>query len=397
MMKSPVRVAIIGAGPAGLCLAQGLKKQGITAQVYEKNAALSPRHQGYRLRIDAIGQAALAQCLPASLFELFIASCAAPATVQTLDAELNAVSEKWVDHWHRTPHQPDLRADRQLLRELLMTDLDGQLHFAKALSRYEWLPDQSIAAYFEDGSVAVADILVGADGVHSSVMALRFPGLQAVDTGEVCCYGKTLLNQATCNAIAAKLQTGTSVIFEQGLAVVVDVMRFAATTAHTAWHPPHDYIYWALIGKRARFGVAADDNLRYTDAQLRGLIASLSRSWPAELRALFELAAPQAAMLVPVRSMPRIAPWPATQVTAIGDALHVMSPASGLGVNAALFDAASLSSAIAEIYRGTMSLLQAITEHENRVRAHSFAAVELSGKGNWQLFGESQAHQGAEQ
>ena len=55
-MSEPLHVTIIGAGLGGLCLAQGLRRRGIAFDVFERDAALGSRPQGYRIRIDAAGQ-----------------------------------------------------------------------------------------------------------------------------------------------------------------------------------------------------------------------------------------------------------------------------------------------------------------------------------------------------
>ena len=65
-----LRVAIAGAGIGGLCLAQGLRRAGIEVAVYEQDPAALARGQGYRLRLDHEGHAALRSCLPDDLFAL---------------------------------------------------------------------------------------------------------------------------------------------------------------------------------------------------------------------------------------------------------------------------------------------------------------------------------------
>ena len=52
---SGLRVAVAGAGLGGLCLAQGLLKAGVDVTVYERDARLAGRRQGYRLHVDAPG------------------------------------------------------------------------------------------------------------------------------------------------------------------------------------------------------------------------------------------------------------------------------------------------------------------------------------------------------
>ncbi|MBJ7313340.1 FAD-dependent oxidoreductase [Rugamonas sp. CCM 8940] len=428
MTITPLRVAIVGAGLGGLCLAQGLQQHGIAVQVYERDAAPAQRRQGYRLRIDRTGQTALARCLPPALYARFQRGCALEAGgVRTLDTRLAPLQGKWVDDWHddddgQADAVPDLRADRQTMRALLLSGLEGKVHFGKALNRYEEGGEHGVILHFDDGGMAEADVLVGADGVHSNVRQQRFPTAAPVDTGDVCCYGKTVLDAATRAKVAAQLQSGTSVIFEQGLALVVDTMRFDAAAPAggggatgvggggevgevsgvsevskvgevggvATLERTSDYLYWALIGRRASFGIAADDPLRWSEAALRLRIAALVQPWPAPLRALFELAAPDAATLLPVRAAPKLAPWPASRVTLLGDAIHTMSPASGLGANSALFDAAALAQALGEAAVGRLPLLDAIANYEQQMRTHSFTAVQASRQGGKQLFAASE-------
>ena len=57
-----------------------------------------------------------------------------------------------------------IRADRRKLREWLSTDID--INWNKKLTHYEQ-DSEGVEAFFEDGSSAKGDILVGADGVGS--------------------------------------------------------------------------------------------------------------------------------------------------------------------------------------------------------------------------------------
>ena len=71
-MKNRVfHVAIIGGGMGGLCLANGLKKAGISVAVYERDQSPESRPQGYRIHIDPQGSTALHECLPQHLWDLF--------------------------------------------------------------------------------------------------------------------------------------------------------------------------------------------------------------------------------------------------------------------------------------------------------------------------------------
>lgn len=64
-----------------------------------------------------------------------------------------------------TPETPVLRANRPKLREWLGTDISIQWN--KRLCKINNASQDKIAVSFEDGSTAVGDILIGADGVKS--------------------------------------------------------------------------------------------------------------------------------------------------------------------------------------------------------------------------------------
>ena len=72
-MTNP-RVAVAGGGLGGLCLAQGLLRAGADVTVYERDASLAARRQGYRLHVDARAGLALQACLPPESLALFQAA-----------------------------------------------------------------------------------------------------------------------------------------------------------------------------------------------------------------------------------------------------------------------------------------------------------------------------------
>ena len=88
--QTPLHVLIIGGGIGGLCLAQGLKKSGISVAVYERDRSVHFRGQGYRITIKKDGSQALRDCLPENLFNLCVATAIKSATRMVfLDHQLN--------------------------------------------------------------------------------------------------------------------------------------------------------------------------------------------------------------------------------------------------------------------------------------------------------------------
>ncbi|WP_332852322.1 FAD-dependent oxidoreductase [Duganella sp. S19_KUP01_CR8] len=382
MQNNRFHVAIIGAGLGGLCLAQALKRLGIPFDVFERDAALDSRPQGYRLRINADGQAALRECLPPQLYALFQASCADElGQVHALDVQLNSAA-RWNEAWDDGEHaEQDLKAHRQTLREVLMCGIADRVHFGKELRKIDRDHEGRVSFEFTDGTRHRADLLVGADGSHSRVAAQCFPSAQAHDTGAVCIYGRAGLDSA---AIAPLLRQGTSVVFGDDLALVLDAMRFSGAVT---LNPVQDYLYWAMIGRRERFGLGAQ--LPADEAAVRRCIAAVSEHWAPGLSAVF--AATPAGMLamLPVRQAGTPLETVPGRVTALGDAVHVMSPASGLGCNSALRDAATLATQLAKALMGALTLEQAVGSYENDMRLRAGAALQASARGAQRLYGSA--------
>src|SRR5882724_2019988 len=76
---APFHVVVIGGGIGGLCLAQGLKKSGISVAVYERDRAPTDRAQGYRVHISPAGSRALHACLSPHLFDILDRACGKPS------------------------------------------------------------------------------------------------------------------------------------------------------------------------------------------------------------------------------------------------------------------------------------------------------------------------------
>ncbi|MYM95430.1 FAD-dependent oxidoreductase [Duganella vulcania] len=382
MQENAFQVAIIGAGLGGLCLAQGLKKHGIAFAVFERDAALDSRAQGYRIRINGDGQSALRRCLPPELFALFEASCGAELNPpQALDVRLNGVA-RWNDAWRSDePGPADLKANRHTLREVLMCGIAEHVHFSKELCGVVRHGGDGVSFDFADGSAYRADLLVGADGSNSRVAGQCFPAMRGLDAGVACIYGKA---DGASLSIADALRGGTSVIFDKQLAMVIDPMRFPPA-GNGGLSPVEDYLYWALIGRRQRLGVAAGTMPREADA--RRCIADLSAGWAPGLRAVFAATPPGMLTMLPVRQSPPPLAWPQGRVTALGDAVHTMSPASGLGCNTAFLDAALLAAQLAGALGGAVTLDQAVATYEAGMREQAAAALQASVRGAGQLYG----------
>ncbi|MFI9503735.1 FAD-dependent oxidoreductase [Nocardia sp. NPDC052566] len=384
-----VAVMIIGAGLGGLCLAQGLRRRGVAFEVYEQDPGLNSRTQGYRFRVDDTGRQSLAECLPEDLYRLFHATCAITMSEgRFVDTALNEITGRAVGTWspaevEAAPSQEvpgDLSVNRSTLREVLLIGIEDRVHFGKALTHVTESDDRVIA-HFADGTSEAAAVLVGADGVNSAVRR-QLPLTEPHDTGAVCSYGKTILTPQVRRTVAADLLTGTSVVFAPDHAVVLDAMTFRREPFdnHHRLTTVPDYLYFAFFGP--------SDVLEHGNRSGAEVLAMVDRStadWHPGLRAVFAAAEPNSVVATTVRTAGSLDAWPAGRVTLLGDAIHPMSPAAGLGANTALRDAAHLAEALRAAGAGDRSPIDAVADYETHMRAYAAAAVAASLSGTAML------------
>src|SRR5437016_5867488 len=168
LASAPLHVVIIGGGIGGLCLAQGLKKAGMSVAVYERDRTLTDRVQGYRVHINPTGSRALHACLPPQLFDLFDHTCGKPGrAIRFLTEEMKvllAFEGEMMPEQHHEPIAKHRSVSRISLRQVLLSGLDDVLHLGKAFTRYEERGDGRIVAHFEDGSCPEGAILVAPGG-----------------------------------------------------------------------------------------------------------------------------------------------------------------------------------------------------------------------------------------
>jgi len=425
---SGLRVAVAGGGLGGLCLAQGLLKAGVDVTVYERDAQLAGRRQGYRLHVDARAGLALEQCLPPASLAVFQATCSEASTRLTVVSERLRVLNEQRRTTDADPYAPatlSTSVNRQTLREVLAAGLDGRLVFGCELTGYELtgsrLADSELDSpqlagsqlagqgdrrggvrlHFAGGRQAEADLLVGADGVGSAVRRQYLPAAAPADTGKRCVYGTIPLGPGEADRLPSALQDGFTAVTGGQIGMATGAVRFRQRPEQAApWlSPAGDYLMWAVAGDLRRFGVADERLTAMSPDELHALTARMIRSWHPDLRALHARAAVDETFLVRIRTSPTVPPWPPSRVTVLGDAIHAMSPARGSGANTALQDAALLCRTLtgtagngartdlagsrtvrdgSGTARNGGDLIAAVGEYERQMRDYGYAAVAAS-------------------
>jgi 2-polyprenyl-6-methoxyphenol hydroxylase-like FAD-dependent oxidoreductase len=387
---STLHVLIIGGGIGGLALAQGLRREGVSAAVYERERSLASRLQGYRVHISPGGSRALHECLPPHLFDAFDRTCGEPGRAihfmtermkPLLSIDAGMVTDDDAIARHRS-------VSRITLRQVLLAEL-ADVHFGKTFVRYEERGGK-IVARFEDGTSAEGDILVAADGSGSRVRRQLLPHAALIDTGVVAIGGKVFLDAAR-DRLAPPLTDGMCLVAARdGASLFVAQQKVSPSLGALGGNDPdgeqtgavfentRSYVMWGLGATRETLGL--DGAAEHDPAKLAAIAARAVAGWAPEFRALIALADPTTLSQFAIRTSTPVGAWPTGRVTLIGDAIHAMTPYRGIGANMALEDAVRLKRALVAGARGERDLVAAIAAYESEMRDYGFRAVRNSLK-----------------
>ncbi|WP_448954149.1 FAD-dependent oxidoreductase [Labrys neptuniae] len=393
--RPELNVIIIGAGTGGLCLAHGLKRAGITVTVFERDRTRTDGLQGFRVGIDADGCRALDANLPPELYETFLATCAiSPEWFNGLSEQFGELLSLKASP-PRDPRHGERSVSRMTLRQVLLTGLEDITRFDKVFSHYEQRADGRVEAFFEDGSSAVADVLVGADGSNSRIRKQYLPRAGMDDTLIRSIGGKVPATPETLALLTPKIRRGVTLIMApKGFGAILHVMEFpwdqagapkqgiGASDAELIAQWPglrfdnsRDYISWGIWAAADKF----PRDLRALNGQeLLALSQRLTATWHPNWRKLLAASDPNSVFPVVIRTSVPPEPWAPSNVTLLGDAIHTMTPGRGVGANTALRDAVLLTRYLQAVKEGRKELVAAIGAYEARMRAYSADAVERS-------------------
>jgi 2-polyprenyl-6-methoxyphenol hydroxylase-like FAD-dependent oxidoreductase len=369
-------VAIAGAGIGGLCLAQGLRNTGIRVAVYERDAHQASRPQGYRITLKAAGAGALRECLPPQLYELAVAtSLQNPTTMAFVDQQL---VPRFTKPLPRTePGVDGFGVNRLTLREILLADLD--VHFGHSLTSWSHMDDGRVRLAFGDGSSALADLLVGADGTNSAVRSQLAPEA-VVDGLECAAYGRTPILDDTLTWLPDILtESFNRITAPDGTGMTVATCRtrepVAAAAARLAPRitltPVEPYLAWMVT--------LPDASLREANAeQVHSAAREVVRDWHPAAGRIIDEAIVDATFPIVISSAQPVRPWRDPSVTLLGDAIHTMSPGRGEGANVALRDASLLCGLLESVAASRLSLVAAKGQYEVEMLQYGFEAVAAS-------------------
>jgi len=149
--------------------------------------------------------------------------------------------------------------------------------------------------------------------------------------------------------------------------------------ALAAWAPDveldavPDYLMWMLVYPGEALPGPGPDADGLHQSALR-----MVEDWHPDLQRILRLADVETTFSVAIRTSRPPDPWHFPNIAFLGDAIHTMTPAGGVGANTALRDAALLTRLLTAADRAELTLDDALAQYEAEMRDYAFAAVERS-------------------
>ncbi|KAF8208923.1 hypothetical protein K438DRAFT_1754712 [Mycena galopus ATCC 62051] len=370
MTQKPILIS--GGGLSSLLLAQALLRHGIPFEIYERDSSFDIRGNGYRLRLSTEGLDAIESVLGPEGFPRFYEKCG--KTGGSGFTAYNAVTGEQTEHKvAETLSSRDGKVvgiARGEMRRLFYEGCEEHLHWSKHVTGYELTPD-GVHAVFADGTKSVeGSMLIGGEGIHSKVAKQLSHGkLQVFDTSARGIHG-----QAPTTAFKG---------LGEGVFRLLDSSRpdgdlFIITNVRARdMDDPNIQFGWTMVAPGAIIK-APNDDYSIVGKQAADIAKGLTANFDPRFKPLFtEMVESEAAFWKITCSSPNGVPeWPnEPRVTVIGDAVHSMTPAGGIGANTAVQDSALLGRLIAEAggYREGIT-----AEYEKEMRVYGGNAVKTS-------------------
>jgi 2-polyprenyl-6-methoxyphenol hydroxylase-like FAD-dependent oxidoreductase len=388
-------VAIIGGGIGGVALAVACLHRGIPFTIYERDNGFEARSQGYGLTLQQASKAIEGL----GVFSLEEGVISTRHLVHTTDGKV--IGEWGMRKWmqseaQKSPKRTNIHIARQSLRFALLEQLGGhdKIKWGHQLVDLKEVEGETVELSFEvsgEVKIAKADLVVGADGIRSSVRKLLIGDsvtpLRYLD----CIVILGICPLAVLNGIDSSLLDSATVFQTANGNERIYIMPYDSKSV--MWQlsfPMSEEEAKNLSAKGPK--ALKEESCRRTqwhDPIPQILAATLEAQvsgYPVYDRKLLES-----------ELLEKGGP-----VTLIGDAAHPMSPFKGQGANQALLDALSLARAITKEcrplskWRETGVRKSVLTEFESEMLARSAIKVKHSAEAAQFLHSEIVLHEGDE-
>jgi 2-polyprenyl-6-methoxyphenol hydroxylase-like FAD-dependent oxidoreductase len=317
---APLRIAVIGGGIGGLTAALSLRRAGFEVDVYEQAPELTQIGGGINMGPNAVRilrRLGLAAGLDREGVRPLFTHQRRWQDGRTLQrAPLNPLCEELYGAPHMTLHRANLL-------DVIASRFQAQrIHLGHRLIGLED-NGRCTEACFENGARITADVLVGADGIHSAVRSALFGEEAPVFAGCVAYRGLVPAERIADLGLEIGSQSwvGPGAHFVHYFVSRGRLLNFVGWTEHDEWHR-EDWTDRATVAR----ALAAFEGWH---PQVQRIIAAADTCF---IWALFDR-----------DPLPR---WSVGHTTLLGDACHPMYPFMGQGAAMAIEDGAALAACL---------------------------------------------------
>lgn len=334
----PYKVAIIGAGLSGLTLAISLHRQGISSHIYElrppntsTSGALMLSPNALRI-LDTLG-----------LYDRLKVQGYSFETISYKNHN-QVTTDKYYLGQEKLYGYKALRIYRQILLTELRAEvknLEIPITYGMKFSHIVSESSTGVEFAFIDGTIAKADILIGADGIHSNVRKHIVPDVVPKYSGMV--------------AITCALQRA-SLIYPEGTDASTYPMPVAihGRTGAFVMAPQNVEGSEVLAGTQLAW---PEQDRKGWDALLadrQGLLDLFRRGyeeWPEIVQSALDNVPLETLAIWPYYVVPKLESWfsGSKRAVIIGDAAHAIPPTAGQGASQGFEDAFTLSIVLANV------------------------------------------------
>ncbi len=350
-----MRIAIVGGGIGGVAAAVAFRQHGLEAHVYEQAPQLKEVGAGVALHPNGTRM----------LRRLGLGQAIDRLGARWLDAQFRRFDGSLIAPWWPPGEGESIeiygmhRADLlQMLLSRVPVDAIHPNHRCVSFAQSE----SEAVLTFENGQSVSADVVVGADGIHSTLQAYVTPPSPPIPSGSVAYRGLITAESVEWPAGRMRNYLGPGkhfLVFPVRANTLLNYVGFVASGELTreSWSAPGD-----------------------PDALRREFVG-----WDPTVEAILQQV--ETCFWWGLYDREPLATWTAGRLTLLGDAAHPMLPHVGQGANQAIEDAVALATILA---RADASSAPAALQTYERVRRPHAARVQGSSRANGARYDFSQ-------
>lgn len=251
-----------------------------------------------------------------------------------------------------------LRTSRLGLRNFLLENGEFSISLGMHFTHYEEHED-SVTAFFKDGTSRTGTLLVGADGVHSYVMKqlVGAPNHKPVLSELVPVYGEVKLLPAQYEPLR-KLGTAVVLAGTSNVRTMIGMLHMEPDGSSASY-------FWAVCVRREDPEILYDWLAHATRREIYDFALEIMKGQHPVLTDVISLGGPDALVRTQPKFLEYVTPedMPNGRVTTLGDAAHVMAPSRGGGANTAILDACDLGDLIVGAHQARKDLASVVDRY----------------------------------